>query len=57
MQLKLIEVGALLIIVGIIMHFVPPGMLPKIGWHPIKIPGYIVAISGALLVIAGLLLT
>ncbi len=57
MQIKLIGAGILLMIVGIIMHFVPAGMIPKIGWHPVRIPGYIVAIVGFILAIAGLLLT
>lgn len=56
MQIKLIGAGILLMIVGIIMHVVPAGIIPKMGWHPVRLPGYLIAIVGALLAIAGFLL-
>jgi hypothetical protein len=55
MESKLVIVGVLLIIVGIIKHFIPKGILPRIGYH-LDVPGYLIAGIGIILLIAGLLL-
>jgi hypothetical protein len=55
MESKLIIVGVLLIIVVIIRHFLPKGILPRIGYH-LEVPGYLIAGIGIILLIAGVLL-
>lgn len=54
MEFKLVAVGVLLIIAGIIRHFIPTGILPKVGFH-LNVPGYIIAGLGVILIIAGIL--
>jgi hypothetical protein len=55
MDTRLLILGALLIVVGIIRHFIPKGALPHIGYK-IMVPGWIIAGVGVVLVIAGLIL-
>jgi hypothetical protein len=55
METKFLIVGALLIVVGGIRHFVPKAMLPRIGYK-IMLPGWMIAGLGVILVIAGLIL-
>jgi hypothetical protein len=55
MEIKLVVVGVLLIIAGIIKHFIPKGIMPRIGYH-LNIPGYMIAGIGVILLIAGVLL-
>ncbi len=54
MDTRLLIVGILLIVVGVIRHFVPKAMLPRPG-NKIILPGWMIAEPGVILVIAGLL--
>jgi hypothetical protein len=55
MDTKFLAVGVLLIIVGVIRHFIPRGVLPKIGYK-VALPGFVISGLGVVLVIAGLVL-
>lgn len=55
MDTRLLLVGALLIVAGVIRHFIPAGILPRSSFK-IMLPGWIIAGLGVLLVIAGLIL-
>jgi hypothetical protein len=55
MDMKLLAVGVLVIIIGVIRHFMPQGVLPRVGVR-VQLPGYAIVGLGFLLVIAGLIL-
>jgi hypothetical protein len=55
MEIKLVIVGAILVILGIFRHFSGKSM-PKIGFQLVSLPGIVIAGPGILLVIAGALL-
>ena len=56
MEIKLVAVGTLLIIAGIIRHFIPTGVLPKVSVGlRLNIPGWVIAVLGVILLIAGIL--
>jgi hypothetical protein len=54
MEFKLVAVGVLLIVAGIIRHYIPAGIFPKVGFH-LDVPGYLIAGLGVILLIAGVL--
>jgi uncharacterized membrane protein len=57
MDTKLIILGVIIIIIlGLIRHFVPGGMLPGIFRKKNTLPGYLLAGLGVLMAIAGILL-
>ena len=56
MQIRLIVVGLIVILLGILRHFAPGGMSPGIFKKRVILPGYLISGVGVLMVIAGILL-
>jgi hypothetical protein len=56
MDTKLIILGVIITVLGLIRHFVPGGMLPGIFRKKNTLPGYLLAGLGVLMAIAGILL-
>jgi hypothetical protein len=55
MDIRLIAIGAFILILGLIRHFLP-GRVPHIGFHVVKLSGLVYVGLGILLVVAGFLL-
>jgi hypothetical protein len=55
MEIRLIAIGALVVVLGLIRHYLP-GRLPHIGFHVIRLSGLVAAMIGILLIAAGILL-